>query len=251
MKILSGQETLALIAGGLAERIRPRNDGATIETPARRSEPCHGGAPVRVYFADNSRLWPETKAVRQRERIEALCNKHGIDAVWPAEHCSFPEDFSLKAADVKTVLTKSALVTVPDMSAVIAEASPFRGPSLNPVIAFELGIAALLGLPIFAWTSANYARHPAPNGNGRWLAFASLAARLLRSTSRELILGRNYYWDVRGFRVENFGMIESAVIAGNFNSVSVSIEDAIERCARCFAERAAAQAAPAAGEIVH
>jgi nucleoside 2-deoxyribosyltransferase len=216
-----------LVVGGLSDATRPRAPGApAVVKPSPPRQP-------KIYFADNSRLWPEADAKIERCRVEALCRPRGFECAWPFEHFCFPEKFSTDMAATARVLPKAPLVYLQESAAIVAEVTPFRGVSLNPVIAFELGIAVLLGLPVFAWTAANCAQHPAPHDRMRrylkgW-PFASLAARLVNGTplSSSLTLGRGCYWDMQGFRVEHFNMVESAVIAGNFTSLSTSIEEAI------------------------
>lgn len=240
-----------LVAGGLSDAIRPHAPGApaAVRSPPPRQP--------KIYFADNSRLWPEADAKIQRGRVEALCRPRGFECAWPFEHFCFPEKFSTDIAATAKVLPKAPLVYLQESSAIVAEVTPFRGVSLNPVIAFELGIAALLGLPVFAWTAANCAHHPAPHDRMRrylkgW-TFASLAARLVNRAplSSHLTLGRDCYWDVQGFRVEHSNMVESAVIAGNFTSLSTSIEEAIAAAALHFerlakSRRAVSHDAPSA-----
>lgn len=242
------QSALALVAGAMAEVFRAAPGASPAVKPSPPREP-------KIYFADNSRLWPEADAKIKRSQVEALCRMRGLQCAWPWEHFCFSELSDVKAN--ARVLPKAPFVYLRESAAIVAEVTPFRGVSLNPVIAFEMGIAVLLGLPVFAWTTSHCAHQPTPHDRMRrflkgW-PFTSLAARLVSGAplSRYLTLGRDCYWDMQGFRVEHFNMVESAVIAGNFTSLSPSLEEAIECCASYFARRAQTQAAPVAGDIVH
>ena len=245
----SYQSVLAFVAGTLADAIRPPAPGAPAPAVVKPSPPRR----PKIYVADNTRLWPEDDAVQERRRVEALCRPRGFECAWPFEHFCFPEKFSTDLAASARVLPKAPLVYLQESAAMVAEVTPHRGISLNPVIAFEMGIAVLLGLPVFAWTTAHCAHHPAPSERMRrylpgW-PFTSLVARLVQGAplSSYLTGGRGFYWDRLGERVEHFNMVESAVIAGNFTSLSASIDEAIECCASHFARRAQTHAAPAAG----
>jgi nucleoside 2-deoxyribosyltransferase len=243
------QSALALVAGAMADVFRAASDAAPAMKASLPHEP-------KIYFADNSRLWPEADAKIERSRVEALCRPRGFECVWPWEHFCFSGLSDVKAN--ARVLPKAPFVYLRESAAIVAEVTPFRGVSLNPVIAFEMGIAVLLGLPVFAWTTAHDGHHPVPHDRMRrflkgW-PFQSLAARLVRGAPLSSFLigaGRYHYWDMQGFRVEHSNMVESAVIAGNFTTLSTSVDEAIECCASHFARRAQTRAAPAAGDIVH
>lgn len=204
---------LALVAGTLAEAIRP--------------------GPREVYIADNSRLWPDADSRKYRAEVLKLCKPHGLECVWPSEHYLFPDLLPPSERDdakVGRLLPRAPLMNISGVSAIVADVSPFRGPSLNPVIAFEIGIAVTLGVPVFAWTEATQR-----NCAQRQTAFRPIIDRIPNDVTEE---GPGGLWyDSQGFKVEDFGLVESAVIAGSLTSLSRSPEEAFAACFDHFAGR--------------
>ncbi len=198
--------------------------------------------PATIYLADNSRLLPSPQAQEDREHVEALCKKLRLDCSWPSEHFLFPDLLPLGETidfeKVPTLLAKAPFVKIYAAHAVIAEFTPFRGPHLNPQIAFELGIACAIGLPIFAWT---YATYPACPAFGSEMVFSRCRrARLLDDrihSGEKAGYGDHWFDEQEGMLVEQFGLVECAAIAGNVQSLSLSIEAAIEACAQYFRSR--------------
>lgn len=217
---------LAFIARTMADRIRPGAPPRIVPT-ANNSL-----AKPKVYLADNSRL--RLDADRQRDRAEAICERYGLAAEWPSEHFLLPA--GLTVADRASVglpldgdnepsgTLRKAWRGIRRCDAVVAEVTPFRGDHLNPVTAFEIGVAVVHEIPVFAWTSSVY---PAPGAPGR------MRPRLLdeRVWCGDEVAPDGLWRDEQGNLVENFGMVECAAIAGNFVSVSTSQSDAIRSCA--------------------
>ena len=111
-------------------------------------------------------------------------------------------------------------------AALVAETTPFRGEHLNPVIAFEIGVAVVHDIPVFAWTAATRPASPFAPPN------LMKPRRLIdRIWCGDEIQPDGYWRDESGILVENFDMVEYAQIAGNFISVSTSKADAIRDCA--------------------
>jgi nucleoside 2-deoxyribosyltransferase len=225
MPTKSFDRTLAFLAGRLADAIRPGDK----EQPAA---PAKTG-PV-IYLADNSRLQPD--AHKQRDQVEALCRRYGMRVAWPSEHAFFPSNIPLGLRvevgppidDLAPgrVLHK-AWRLIGGCHALIAEITPFRGPHMNPVVAFEIGVAVVHEIPVFAWTTALW-----PSLPGRGPRFKLLDDRIW--CGHTVAPDGNWRAEDDGLVVENFEMVEPAAIAGNFASLSDSREAAIRAAAQFF-----------------
>lgn len=226
----SYSRVLALVAGAAAVAMRPgaKRKSATPPPAARTA--------TVVFFADNSRLQPD--AHKQRAEVEALCAQHRLSVEWPSEHIFYPTEFSvaervaMEAPPIDDprpgrVLHKVWLKML-GVDAVVAEITPFRGVHMNPVVAFEIGIAVAIDLPIFAWTTAVWPSRP-----GQAPRFKLLDDRIW--CGDKVAPDGNWRDEEDGTLVENFGMIEPAQIAGNFTSLSDSRDAAIRSCAQYLA----------------
>jgi nucleoside 2-deoxyribosyltransferase len=241
MKQSSTPSALAIVAGTLARAIDPRLPPVRREKPAPRKT---------VFFADNQRYVPCDGAEQWRGSVGRACARYGLEPEWPSEHFLFPNLKSFRKVggkydpeEVRKMLAKSPFVKIPSSIAMVAEISPFRGPHLNPMVAFEMGIAAMLDLPIFAWTTATYPAYPGAKVGRRPQL---LQDRVWCGDAADV---DGHWYDERFCcdLVENFDMVEYAVIAGNFSSLSVSVEQAIASCAAHFKCRAV-EPAPAAAK---
>jgi nucleoside 2-deoxyribosyltransferase len=182
--------------------------------------------PTEVYFAGPGCLARD--AVERRRHIDALCAKYGLGCLWPSERYLFRSGDKIKGRplDVPEILHTSVIESIKDAAAIVADISPFRGPHLDAQTAFEIGYAAALGKPIFAWTNATYPAFPgAPAGHRR---HATLGDRIWCG---ETAAADGHWRDEQGFLVENFDLPESSLISCAIEPTWTCIEDAICSCA--------------------
>lgn len=99
-----------------------------------------------VYLSGPECWAPGAEALIARQRN--LCEAAGITPVRPAATALDAEDSSEIAA---RALYAEALAGLRQADAVIANLTPWRGPSGHPATAFEAGFAAALGKPVFAY----------------------------------------------------------------------------------------------------
>jgi nucleoside 2-deoxyribosyltransferase len=105
--------------------------------------------PKRVYLAG-----PEVFLVNAREIGEhkkALCRKYGFEGVFPRDNevgikGKSPNEIGLCISAVNEGLIKTC-------DLVIANITPFRGPSADVGTAYEMGFAHALGKTVFAYTN--------------------------------------------------------------------------------------------------
>lgn len=105
----------------------------------------------RVYLAGPAVLLAEPHAVADVKK--AVCAAHGFEGVFPLDGDLdlaglTPRDQALKISAENEALIRSCQL-------VIANMTPFRGPSADVLTAYEMGFARGLGLPVFACSNVS------------------------------------------------------------------------------------------------
>jgi nucleoside 2-deoxyribosyltransferase len=104
-------------------------------------------APPRIYLAGPDVFLPDPLA--RAARLKAVCAAHGLCGVFPLD----PAGPAVPEAETeweRIALANEAHIR--DADALIANLTPFRGPSADPGTVYELGFAAALGRPVFGWS---------------------------------------------------------------------------------------------------
>ncbi|MCR9095060.1 MAG: nucleoside 2-deoxyribosyltransferase [bacterium] len=131
------------------------------------------------------------------ERLKRLCADQGLEGLFPLDAGVEPDpDLSLFAARISEA--NENLIRRCD--GVLANLSPFRGPSADPGTVYEVGFARALGKPVVGYTEATalYAERSL-----RWIERIDGKIRRRPSGSVE---------DAQGYEVENFGCVENLMI---------------------------------------
>lgn len=145
---------------------------------------------VSVYLAGPDVFLPDAVEVGRR-KVE-LCAKHGFRARFPLDAGTNGEGLDPEAHAF--VIAQSNEEMIRDSTVVLANISPFRGPSLDPGTAFEIGFARAIGLRVFGYSC-------------REMPFA---ARTIYYSGMEDDAER----DVHGFLIERFGLVDNLMIDG-------------------------------------
>jgi nucleoside 2-deoxyribosyltransferase len=123
---------------------------------------------------------------------KAHCSDHGLVGVFPLD-----AELALTRQDGISERIFNANVTLMrQCAAVVANITPFRGLSVDPGTAFEVGFAFALGKPVFAYTNV------ATNYRDRVVDAFGAGAQAE---------GREFAGD--GMSVENFGLVDNLMIA--------------------------------------
>ena len=141
-----------------------------------------------VYLAGPDVFLPEAAA--RGEALKRLCAAHGLDGIFPLDALPGepPEWACLPPAQA---IARRNEAHIRRSRAVIANLTPFRGPSADVGTVYEVGFARALGLPVFGWSTdpRDYlARCGASQQDGVWR-------------------------DGEGLQVECFGLAENLMIA--------------------------------------
>ncbi|MCW4002534.1 MAG: nucleoside 2-deoxyribosyltransferase [Candidatus Bathyarchaeota archaeon] len=104
---------------------------------------------IRVYLAGPEVFLTNAKEIGENKK--ALCRKYGFEGVFPIDievdaKGKSPKEVGLCISGINENLIKSCDI-------VIANITPFRGPSADVGTAYEMGFAHALGKKVFAYTN--------------------------------------------------------------------------------------------------
>jgi nucleoside 2-deoxyribosyltransferase len=146
----------------------------------------------RVYLAGPDVFLPDPAAWLARKK--AICARQGLAAVTPLDPLpSEPAAWSVLPEWRRIALRNEAHIRGSD--AVIANLTPFRGPSADPGTVYEVGFMRALGRPVFGYATTA-------------VLFTERTLDCL-GLSREGIVS-----DGEGMSIEAFGLFDNLMIAG-------------------------------------
>lgn len=181
---------------------------------------------MRIYLAGPDVFLPDP--AERAARLKALCAEHGLVGVSPLDDLAeepsawadLPEPLRIARRNEGHIASCDALV---------ANLTPFRGPSADVGTVFELGFMRALGRPVFGWTNDA-------------MSFAERTRRFAGATGEA---------DADGLHIEDFAMhdrpmadnlmIEGAILASGGVLVAEDHDGAgrwtnLDAFARCLSE---------------
>lgn len=188
---------------------------------------------IKLYLAGPDVFARDVPAVAAAKK--SICARHGFVGVFPSELA--PLDASLPPLEQGLAIHDALEQGMRACDALVADMTPFRGPSMDVGTAFEIAYVRALGRPVFAYSAS-------PE------AFESrVAAHFGGRTTRRadgMLEGPD------AFAIEEFGMHENLMLDGcvrRSTGVLATGADAFERCIAAAAEwfdreRPAARRAP-------
>jgi nucleoside 2-deoxyribosyltransferase len=105
--------------------------------------------PKRVYLAGPEVFLKEAKEFGERKK--ALCKKYGFEGVFPLDTEVATEDKAPR--EIGLCISKINEELIKTCKFVVANVTPFRGPSADVGTAFEMGFAHGLNKKVFAYTN--------------------------------------------------------------------------------------------------
>lgn len=165
----------------------------------------------KVYLAGPAVFRPDAAEIGRR--LQAQCERAGLVGLWPLDN---DVSGATPLAQAQAIY-RGNMQMIRAADALIADISPFRGPHMDCGTAFEIGAAAALGKPIFAYTNDQTTVDAAP-------VPSSMMARI---ESAPATGGRR---DRNGDLVEDFGLAENLMIGCAAAVVALTVEDAIAAC---------------------
>ncbi len=147
---------------------------------------------MNLYLAGPDIFFPDAPAIADRKR--ALCREYGFTPLHPLDG-ALPVAASPEAVADLIYDANRARMLQADL--VVADLTPFRGPSADPGTVFELGFMTALGRPAFAY---------------------SHTAALLRARTVAALPGAHAgpdgrWFDPDGAEIEDFGLADNLMIS--------------------------------------
>lgn len=106
---------------------------------------------MKVYLAGPDVFEKDPKA--KGEELKTLCTKHGLVGLFPLDNeTSGFEPGSIAMADA---IRTANMELIKSCDAILANMTPFRGPSMDVGTAYEMGVGAALGKVIVGYTRDN------------------------------------------------------------------------------------------------
>jgi nucleoside 2-deoxyribosyltransferase len=165
--------------------------------------------PQRIYLAGPEVFLKNAREIGEKKK--ALCRKYGFEGVFPIDveikpNGKSPRDFGLCISDVNEGLIRSCEI-------VVANLTPFRGPSADVGTVYEIGFAHALGKLVLAYTNVA----------------ESFSERTVKALDGKVVRGVDgLLRDELGMFVEENGLVDNLMIDGciNANSGVLVVEQA-------------------------
>ena len=152
-----------------------------------------------IYLAGPEVFLPDAAALSEAKR--SICALHGATGIFPTEPVTCPEADAATEAWYAIYLRNEAHIRRAD--ALIANLTPFRGPSADPGTVYELGFMRALGRPVAGYSNA------AATFLDRTRGFLGAAARPRAEGEWE---------DAEGLHIESFGLHDNLMIDGGLRA---------------------------------
>ena len=130
----------------------------------------------RIYLAGPDVFVPDPMA--RGAALRAVCARHGLDGVFPLDPLAGGDDPAWAPLAEAYRIARRNEAHITSCQALVANLTPFRGPSADAGTVFELGYMRALGRPVFGWSNsaapfaarsrAFCAPHAAPGPDGAW-----------------------------------------------------------------------------------
>lgn len=105
---------------------------------------------MRVYLAGPDVFLPDPHA--RAAAMKAICSRHGLTGVCPLDDLpDAPEEWSDLHEPFRIARRNEAHIR--SCAALVANLTPFRGPSADVGTVFELGFMRALNRPVYGWTN--------------------------------------------------------------------------------------------------
>ncbi len=105
---------------------------------------------MRVYLAGPDVFLPDPFA--RAAALKEVCARYGLHGVSPLDALAGEPDSWTRLAEARRIALRNE-AHIRSCQALIANLTPFRGPSADAGTVFEVGFARALGLRVFGWSN--------------------------------------------------------------------------------------------------
>ncbi len=161
--------------------------------------------PLRLYLAGPDVFRPDARA--HGRALQALCADQGAIGLFPLDN------EITGATDLPGAIRDANMAMIKSCDALLANMTPFRGPSMDPGTAYEMGVAAALGKIVVGYT----------DDPRSYVARVRGFCAVTRSETGTLR-------DPQGMDVEEFGvdLADNLMMARGVHRMAISAAQAIE-----------------------
>jgi len=161
---------------------------------------------MRVYLAGPEVFLADAEAIATAKK--AVCAAHGLVGIFPTDHRPGAEG---PPVEEHRRIYRLNEAHIRDCDALIANLTPFRGPSADSGTAYELGFMRALGRPVLAYTNTRR------DFAGRTLAHLTPHVRRR---------GAETWEDEEGMAIEAFGLADNLMLDGGVLESGFAVERA-------------------------
>jgi nucleoside 2-deoxyribosyltransferase len=149
----------------------------------------------RVYLAGPDVFFPQP--IQWAARKKSICQRHGLIGVSPLDDLLHePDEWASFQFWRKIAMRNEAHIR--NCQGVIANLTPFRGPSADAGTVYEVGFARALGLALFGYATTT----------------EPFLARTLGAIGPDAMNHEGAWYDTEGLLVEQFGLFDNLMIEG-------------------------------------
>ncbi|ARP79437.1 nucleoside 2-deoxyribosyltransferase [Bordetella genomosp. 8] len=163
--------------------------------------------PFTVYLAGFDVFRPD--AVAYGASLKALCERYGLRGLYPLDQAG---PAGLDGRELADLICRANVGLIRQADGIIANLNPFRGHEPDSGTAFEVGYAAALGKPVWAYTS--------------------VAGTIVEQVAVGKSAQGDAHLDAQGYVVEDFGMSLNLMLACSATVVVGDAEACLVRVAR-------------------
>jgi nucleoside 2-deoxyribosyltransferase len=109
-------------------------------------------APAAVYLAGPDVFLPDPAG--RAAKLKAICARHGLRGVSPLDRLAGGDPADWAGLPEALRIARRNEAHIAGCAVLIANLTPFRGPSADPGTVFELGFMRALGRPVFGWSNS-------------------------------------------------------------------------------------------------
>ena len=107
---------------------------------------------MRVYLAGPDVFLPDAAA--RAAALKAICARHGLHGVSPLDALADEPAHWTTLSEARRIALRNE-AHMAGCAGLIANLTPFRGPSADPGTVFEIGYMRALGRPLFGWSNSS------------------------------------------------------------------------------------------------